>query len=46
MPGLHLPRAWNVAVSFGSSLFIGVVFGAYPASRAARMTPREALRYQ
>jgi putative ABC transport system permease protein len=36
----------TVLVAFGLSTLTGVVFGAYPASRAARMKPYEALCYQ
>ncbi|MGH3565516.1 MAG: ABC transporter permease [Pseudonocardia sp.] len=36
----------SVVLSFGISLLIGVVAGGYPANRAARMRPIEALRYQ
>jgi putative ABC transport system permease protein len=36
----------SIAVAFTVSLGVGLVFGILPASRASRLNPTEALRYE
>jgi len=40
------PSAWVILLAFGFSALVGVVFGYFPARRAARLDPIEALRHQ
>ena len=37
---------WSVIAAFGISVGVGVIFGLYPAIRAAQMDPIEALRHE
>jgi putative ABC transport system permease protein len=37
---------WSLPLAFGISVAVGVIFGIYPALRAARMNPIEALRHE
>lgn len=44
--GVALLAPWSIPLAFGVALITGLIFGIYPASRAGRHDPIEALRYE
>jgi putative ABC transport system permease protein len=45
LPPVHTPL-WSIVLAFSFCALLGVIFGIYPAAKASKLDPIEALRYE
>jgi putative ABC transport system permease protein len=45
LPPVHTPL-WAIALAFGFCAILGIIFGIYPAAKASKLDPIDALRYE